>query len=248
MIARLDEIKDFNYYFQYTINPYNNLLELHVPKKDNIIQTFIDLSKKIGPNRIIWRYDPILLSNDIDTKYHIKYFEEIAKRLATFTNRCMISFVDNYQKTERNLKNTTVRELTDSEIFTIVKEFVPIARYYGIDIQTCSEKINLESNGIEHGKCIDDTIIEELLGFKIDASKDKNQRKECGCIQSIDIGEYNTCSHNCLYCYANFNKEVVVKKRLEHDSHSPLLTGKVEENDKVTDRKIGPLKRNNLLF
>ncbi len=115
-------------------------------------------------------------------------------------------------------------------------------------IQTCSEKIDLESYGIGHGKCIDDQIVEELLGCNIQISKDKNQRKECGCVQSNDIGEYNTCGHNCLYCYANFNNEVVAKKRTKHDPNSPLLTGKVESNDKVTNREVCPLKRDNLLF
>jgi hypothetical protein len=248
MLSRLDEIKDFNYYFQYTINPYNRELEVHVPKKDNVIETFIELSQKIGSKRMIWRYDPILLTNEIDINYHIKYFEEIAKRLSTYTKRCTISFIDNYQKTERNLIDTTARELTDIEILKIIEEIIPIAKNYGISIQTCSEKIDLESYGIGHGKCIDSEIVEELLGFKIDVSKDKNQRKECGCVQSIDIGEYNTCGHNCLYCYANFNNEVVIKKRKLHDPKSALLTGKVEKEDKVTEREVCPLKRDNLLF
>lgn len=248
MLSRLDEIKDFNYYFQYTINPYNRELEVHVPKKDNVIETFIELSQKIGSNRMIWRYDPILLTDDIDIQYHIKYFEKIAKRLSSYTKRCTVSFIDNYQKTERNLKNTTARELTDFEIILIVKEIVPIAKHYGMEIQTCSEKIDLESHGIGHGRCIDNVIVEELLGFKIETSKDKNQRKECGCVQSIDIGEYNTCGHNCLYCYANFNNEVVLKKLAQHNPHSPLLTGKVGKEDKITEREVCPLKRGNLLF
>lgn len=248
MLSRLDEINDFNYYFQYTINPYNKEFEVHVPKKDNVIETFIKLSKKIGSKRIIWRYDPILLTNEIDIDYHIKYFSELAKRLSGYTNLCVVSFVDNYKKTERNLKDTTARELTVFEILSIINEIVPIAKHNGIKIQTCSEKIDLESNGVGHSKCIDDTIIEELLGFKIEVSKDKNQRKECGCVQSIDIGEYNTCAHNCKYCYANFNYEMVLKKQMLHDPNSPLLTGKVEKDDKITDRKICPLKRSNLLF
>lgn len=248
MLARLDEIKEYNYYFQYTINPYNQELEIKVPKKDNVIETFKELSKRIGSKRMIWRYDPILMTDDIDVNYHIKYFEEIAKRLSTYTKRCTISFVDNYQKTERNLKQTTARELTDSEIFSIVRELVPIASRFGIEIQTCSEKIDLTNIGIEHGRCIDNAIIEELLGVKIETSKDKNQRKECGCIQSIDIGEYNTCGHNCLYCYANFNKEVVEKKRAKHNSKSPLLIGDIEKGDKITERELCPLKRANLLF
>lgn len=248
MLARLDEIKEYNYYFQYTINPYNQELEIHVPKKDNVIETFKELSNKIGSKRMIWRYDPILMTDDIDVNYHIKYFEEIAKRLSTYTSRCTISFVDNYKKTERNLKQTTARELTESEIFLIVKELVPIACYYGMEIQTCSEKIDLANVGIEHGRCIDNVVVEELLGVKIETSKDKNQRKECGCIQSIDIGEYNTCGHNCLYCYANFNKEVVEKKRAKHNSKSPLLIGDIEKGDKITERELCPLKRANLLF
>lgn len=248
MLARLDEIKEYNYYFQYTINPYNQELELHVPKKDNVIETFKELSNKIDSKRMIWRYDPILMTDEIDVNYHIKYFEEIAKRLSTYTKRCTISFVDNYKKTERNLKPTTARELTDSEIFLIVKGLVPIASHYGMEIQTCSEKMDLANIGIEHGRCIDNAIVEELLGVKIETSKDKNQRKECGCIQSIDIGEYNTCGHNCLYCYANFNKEVAEKKRAKHNSKSPLLIGEIERNDKIKDREICPLKRNNLLF
>lgn len=248
LFARLNEINDYKYYFQYTINPYNRELENHVPKKDNVIDTFKELSEKIGSNRMNWRYDPILMTNDINIDYHIKYFEQIAKRLSTYTQRCIISFVDNYQKTERNLKQTTARELTDSEIFLMVKELVPIAKHYGMEIQTCSEKIELANVGIEHGHCIDKDIVEELLGERIETSKDKNQRKECGCIQSIDIGEYNTCGHHCLYCYANFNKEVVEKKQAKHNSKSPLLIGNVESDDKIIERKVCPLKRANLLF
>ena len=94
MLKRLDELKDYMYYFQFTINPYNEYLENRVPKKQQIIDTFHKLSSAIGPQRTIWRYDPILLTNDIDINYHVTYFEEIAKRLYGYTNTCVISFVD----------------------------------------------------------------------------------------------------------------------------------------------------------
>jgi len=248
MLPRLDEIKDYQYYFQFTINPYNQELEVKVPKKDNVINTFIEISKKIGSNRIIWRYDPILLTDIIDINYHVKYFEELAKRLEGYTEHCTISFIDFYDKTERNLRNTTVRKLIDCEMFQISDKLLPIANKYGMCIQTCSEKIDLESHGIGHGKCIDDKIVEELLGCNIKISKDKNQRKECGCVQSVDIGEYNTCGHNCSYCYASFNSEIVFKNRLKHDPKSPLLIGYVESDDTVKDRVVCPLKRDNQLF
>lgn len=248
MLPRLDEIKNYNYYFQYTINPYDKYIEVNAPKKDSIIQTFRELSQEIGSHRIVWRYDPILLTSDINIGYHVKYFEEIAKRLSGYTTRCVISFIDFYQKTARNLKETTARKLTDIEIIKIADKILPIASHYGIRIQTCSEKVNLKSYGIEHGKCIDDEIVEELLGCKIEIKKDKNQRKECGCVQSVDIGEYNTCGHNCLYCYANFNNDIAMKKRQQHDPNSPLLTGNVLNDDKITSRPTSPLKRMNRLF
>jgi DNA repair photolyase len=246
MINRLDEIKHFNYYFQFTINPYNQSIESFVPKKDNLINTFKDLSDKIGQNRMIWRYDPILLSDNIRVDYHIRYFESIAKSLASFTNKCVISFVDFYKKTVRNLKQTTAVELNESEVWMISKSIVEIAKSYGIEIQSCAEKYDLESLGIKHGRCIDHVIIEDMIAYPIESRKDKNQRKECGCMESIDIGEYNTCGHNCLYCYANFNHDEAIKKKERHIPTSPLLIGDITEKDIIKDRNIFSLRRKGL--
>jgi DNA repair photolyase len=246
MLPRLKEIDDFSYYFQFTINPYSQALETFVPKKDVIIDTFKKLSDKIGNRRVIWRYDPILLTNEISLDYHVKYFESIAKRLSSFTNKCTISFVDNYKKTERNLKQTTARELTEEEIWKVSKSIVEISKTYNIDVQTCAEKYDLSKLGITHGKCVDNAIIEEIAGYQIDSKKDKNQRSECGCIESIDIGEYNTCGHNCLYCYANFNHAEVIKKKQNHNPDSPLLTGTVSDKDVIKNRCCVSFRRQGL--
>lgn len=246
MLSRLNELNGYNYYFQFTINPYNRELELNVPKKNSIIDTFRELSDKIGYNKVIWRYDPILLSNNIDTDYHVKYFEEIAKRLSSFTNKCTISFIDNYKKTERNLEGTGSRELIDNEIISLSKELVKISSFYGIEVQTCAEKIDLEAIGIKHGRCIDNVIIEDIIGYQLESRKDKNQRSECGCIESIDIGEYNTCPHNCLYCYANFNKDQVKQKVKKHNPYSPLLIGDVTDKDIVKERRVVSLRKKDL--
>ena len=105
MLDRLGELKDYMYYFQYTINAYDQGLEAGVPRKEGIINTFKVLSEAIGPKRVIWRYDPILLTETLDKDYHINYFEELAKRLEGYTNTCVISFVDLYKKTQRNLRD-----------------------------------------------------------------------------------------------------------------------------------------------
>lgn len=238
MLARIDELKNYMYYFQFTINPYDKGLELGVPKKEGIISTFKELSKKIGKKRMIWRYDPILLTEKMGIEYHVRYFEEIAKRLEGYTDTCVISFVDLYKKTQRNLKDTTARELSIKEMIDIAAKLLLIANKYGITIQTCAEKIALESVGIKHGRCIDNALIEDLLGVKLVVSKDPNQRKECGCVQSIDIGEYNTCVHGCKYCYANFKEETVTSNHVAHNPHSPLLIGELGPNDKLTERKL----------
>lgn len=248
ILERITEIRNYNFYFQFTINPYNQSLEMQVPRKGKIINVFKKLSEEIGGNKVIWRYDPILFTKEIDIEYHIKYFEEIAKRLKGYTNRCVISFIDNYKKTESNLKGTYARGLTDKEIIILTKRIVDIANSYNIEILSCAEKIDLEDLGVRHGKCIDDSIIEQITGYKLDVKKDKNQRQECGCIESIDIGEYNTCSHHCLYCYANFNRDSVLKKREKHNPLSPLLIGEIDaEMDIVKERCVKLLKRN-LLF
>lgn len=241
MLNRLDELKDYMYYFQFTINAYDKEFEVAVPRKERVINTFKNLSDIIGPKRVIWRYDPILLTEKVSLAYHVRYFEEIAKRLSGYTNTCVISFVDLYRKTKNNLKETKACEPSKSEMMELAKKLNHIAGQYGMTIQTCAEEIELESVGIRHGGCIDKKLIEDLLGVKLMVGKDQNQRKECGCVQSVDIGEYNTCGHGCKYCYANYNENVVLSNRVAHDPSSSLLVGYVGENDKVTERKVSSL-------
>jgi DNA repair photolyase len=238
MMRRMEELHDYNYYFQFTINPYGQEIEVNVPRKHGIIDAFKCLSDKIGSEKVIWRYDPILLSDKINIEYHIRYFEEIAKRLYSFTNQCIISFVDNYKKIEQNMTRIGTKGINDENIKYISKLVMEIASSYNIKVQTCSERIDLSEMGITHGGCIDKSLIEDVIGYSINAKKDKSQRPECCCIESIDIGEYNTCSHGCLYCYANFNYAQVLQKNAIHDPTSPLLIGNVTEKDLIKERNI----------
>lgn len=246
MLARLDELKDYKYYFQFTINPYDKRIESGVPVKAEIIETFKELSLKIGIDKVIWRFDPILITDKIDVAYHIKYFEELAKRLEGYTTRCVISFVDLYKKTVTNTKPLNMREPSESEMRLLAKKLVEIAKKHNMQVLSCAENINLEEQGVEHGCCIDPLLIEEMCGYHIDVKKDKNQRKECGCVESIDIGAYNTCCHACAYCYANFNNEKVKNQSSKHIKTSSLLTGELAEDDVVKERKVSLLKSDSL--
>jgi len=238
MLARIDELKDYNYYFQFTINPYNKQIETNVPSKTEIIETFRRLSQQIGSNRVIWRFDPILLTDKIDIDYHVKYFEELAKRLEYLTTRCVISFVDLYKKIVVNTQALKIREPSISEMRYLAEKLVSIASKYGIQILSCAENIDLSKEGVEHGCCIDPILIEEICGYHIDIKKDRNQRKECKCIESIDIGAYNTCCHACEYCYANSNNEKAKSQNSKHHKDSSLLIGVLSEDDVVNNRKV----------
>lgn len=241
MLERLDELEGYNYYFQFTINPYDKHIEEEVPLKSNIFDTFKALSDKIGGNRVVWRYDPILLNDKMDVSYHVKYFEEIAKRLSGYSSRCVISFVDLYKKVQANIDGMNIREPNVEEINELVKNIVPTAESYGFTVQSCAESIDLDKYGIEHGSCIDPKLISAIIDYPLKVKKDKNQRKECGCVESIDVGEYNTCCHHCVYCYANFNQAVVKRKAEAHDPQSSLLVGKLTDQDKVYERKVDSL-------
>ena len=115
-----------------------------------------------------------------------------------------------------------------------------------MEIVSCSESIDLDFDGVRHGCCIDRNLIEEIVGYKIDVKKDKNQRKECGCVESVDLGAYNTCLHACKYCYANFNNMKVQTLSKMHNPLSTLLVGDLDNNDIVSERKVRLLKSNSL--
>ena len=243
MLSRLDELKDYAYYFQFTVNSYAKDIETNIPNKnDIIIPAFRELSNKIGPDRVIWRYDPILLTEKYTIDYHVNYFNELAKRHSGYTHKCVISFVDLYKNTQSHLKELNILPLGDNEMYELAERLVEIANKNNLIVESCAEKINLEQFGIQHGHCIDCTLFEKILNCKMNLSKDKNQRPECGCMESIDIGAYNTCKNGCKYCYANFSPVTVIKNTDVHNPNSPLLFGEVMQEDKITERKMISLK------
>ncbi|AFK86390.1 MULTISPECIES: DUF1848 domain-containing protein [Thermoanaerobacterium] len=236
MIGNLHIIDNYPFYFQFTLNPYDDKVEKGVPKKSKIIDTFKRLSDKIGPNRVIWRYDPIIIAEAISEKYHYKYFEVLASKLKGYTSKCIISFVDFYPKVKKSLEKIGAFEISDEDKIRIAKRLGEIAETYSLKIETCAEKIDLSQFGIEHGRCVDPNLIKEISGRDIKDEKDKNQRKACGCAASVDIGAYDTCLHGCIYCYANYSSRVVNGNMTLYDVNSPLLCSSITDEDLITER------------
>ena len=239
MMKRLNEIKDYNYYFQFTLTGYGNDVEVNLPnKKTEMIPVFQELSEKIGKQKVIWRYDPIFFSDRYTKEYHLKAFKSIAEALSGYTEKCVISFVDIYPKNKKNMDGLSSYELNDDELREFAEKLSKIAADNNIKIGSCAEKIDLDECGIIHNCCIDRELIEKIIGCKLNVGKDKNQRKECGCVESVEIGTYNTCKNGCAYCYANYSSKSVETNAAKYDPSSPLLCGQVQEDDKITIRKV----------
>ncbi len=247
MLPYLEQIKDYTYYFQFTLTAYGPDVESNLPSKNKIIiPTFQQLSREIGKEKIIWRYDPIFFNEQYSMEYHCKYFEVLASILADYTEKCTVSFMDMYRNTERNVKTLSIVKDTYKMQVELLQRFVEIAKEHGLDIDTCAEIGDFHNIGVEHAHCIDRERIERIGGFKLNVDKDTNQRAECGCVASIDIGAYNSCKNGCLYCYANYSSNTVEKNFGMHNPQSPLLFGEIDSTDVIKERKVKSLINNQM--
>lgn len=231
IINKLHKLNKYNYYFQFTLTPYGKDIEKGLPPKKELINTFIELSKFIGKEKIVWRYDPILLSSKIDISYHKKCFSKMAQILGPYTEKCIISFIDVYPKIKRICTQKGIRSLNTKETDEILKYIKIEGEKYGIIVESCGENISLEKYGLKHGKCIDDKLIKRITNKKVEVKKDSYQRKDCNCVHSTDIGQYNSCQYECIYCYANN------KSKEKHNPLSPLLIGEVEGDEIIKELK-----------
>ncbi len=239
MLPRLDEFAAYQYYFQVTLTGYGRDVEGNVPDKHEVLlPAFKQLAKAIGPERVIWRYDPILFNERYTPEYHLRAVRAIARELEGCTEKCVISFVDTYAKNRKNMERLGAQELSRTELEAFAGDLASITHEHGMETGSCAEKIDLAACGIEHNACIDGALIERLLGCELGVKKDPVQRVECGCTASVEVGAYNTCRHACTYCYANYSPDAVARACAAYDPDSPILCGTIGPDDKVTDRKM----------
>ena len=248
-LRRLDDM-GINYYIQFTLNDYDaEKLEPRVPNVQSRIDTFLELSEKIGKEKVIWRFDPLIMTGKNGVDELLDKVANIGGKLKGRTEKLVFSFADIgiYKKVRRNLADNHVeyREFDEKAMCEFAEGLRCLNENWGFELATCSEKIPLENYGIKHNKCVDDDLMIKLfphdkrlmnyLGVEIrepdmfnpDAAtvvkkrdnKDKGQREFCGCVSSKDIGEYNTCPHLCEYCYANASRETALANWESHLSN-----------------------------
>ncbi len=249
MLSRLEEIRKMGYefYFQFTLNPYGRDIECNLPEKSFLVKTFLRLSRAVGRERVVWRYDPVILTERMTPEWHFQAFRRLCDQIGPFTEECIFSFVDRYRKTDRRAPDLT-RKISPEEMERVAAGFAKIALEHEITLKTCAESIDLSQFGIEHAHCIDRIRVERLTGCPLRVPLDRSRRPGCGCAQSLDIGAYDTCRHGCRYCYACAGGEAERKNSENHNPRSPLLTGSLKKTDRVTNRKMVSLKETQLTF
>lgn len=238
LMAHLDAINDrgLRYYFQFTILGYPRELDPKSPPVESAVETFRELSGRLGAARVIWRYDPVILTPLTSTAFHRERYRFLAEALRGYTHRSVISLVDMYQKAARRMKalaGTKAAPLPwpEGEMHSLFAELAGIARTNEMEIVSCAEEIDLAECGIRPGKCIDDEVIRKAFGKEVITKKDPVQRASCGCVVSRDIGMYDSCLYGCQYCYATMSFAHARTNFDSHDPGSPSLIGRYEAPD-----------------
>lgn len=232
IVDRLKEI-DKPILFHVTLTPYKKDLEPSVPDKKQVITAIQQISQIIGNENIYVRYDPILLNPEYSLEYHLKAFTRLCERLDGYVKHIIISFVDDYKNVRSHQTKLQLKEFTKQDFEKIGKSFSQSAKEHGMTVQTCFEEENLVEYGFLKRDCIDRNLAFRLTGkthFK------KWKARDCGCVEMVDIGVYNSCKHFCKYCYANYDEKQVIRNFQKHNPNSSLLVGQLELDDVIKKR------------
>lgn len=225
----LKEVKERGYPFvvQYTINGYPRMLEFSVVDPRRSVEHMKRLAETYGPKVGVWRYDTIVFTSVTPVDFHLQNFERLASALEGTTDEVVISFAQSYKKTKRNLDwaagefGFSWEDPADEVKVKLAAELADVARRRGMQLAVCSQKTYL-GPGIKDAQCVDAKRFEALIGRPL-STKVKGNRPECGCFESRDIGDYDTCPHGCVYCYAVQNRELAQERFKAHDPDSEFL-------------------------
>jgi hypothetical protein len=197
-----------------------------VPDGDEAIRTFQRLAEAVGPDRVIWRYDPIVLCQEMDAGFHLDRFSTIAEQLCGYTRLAVVSFVDRYRHGVRRLAMAGINAEFDRPVAALSRllpGLVCAATESRMEVRSCAEELDLTSFGVVPGRCIDDDYIRRVFGIDVAGEADPGQRKACNCVVSKDIGMYETCVLGCQYCYATRSFDAARRRYVNHDPTSPSL-------------------------
>ena len=235
LMEHLEELdrRGYRYYFQFTLNPYGPVFEPYLPTLAERLAAFRELAGRIGANKVVWRYDPVILSSETPVEWHLERISAMAEELSGKTDRLVFSFLDFYGKVKNRLKELERRygiRLYDiaaadnrDKMLSFAAGLKQIGENNGMEVLSCAEQEEFREAGIGHGSCIDGSLIRDLFGVDRTFARDKNQRGECLCVESVDMGMYNTCSFQCAYCYANLSDRMIMANLAKHNPRSASI-------------------------
>ncbi len=212
LLPKIDEIETItdNLFFHFTITGMSKDIEMNAPPYHEAVQDLVFIAERYSPENVIWRFDPICITDKISFEEHMGSFRKCVEMVKGNVTACYISFVHPYTKVIRNFEkytNHTLLDITVEEKRSYAKQLAQIADQYGIKLFACCNDYLLPET-IDKGRCINKNDLSRVWGYELQPyEKSSPTRKECGCTRSIDIGAYDTCPHGCIYCYANTDKE-----------------------------------------
>lgn len=222
--------------FQITITPYLNDIEPNVLNKNEIINSTNRISEILGKDMVVIRYDPIFVNDKYTIDFHLKMFEKLCSKLSTNIHTIIVSFLDLYKNTKKNMNVLKAKTLNEEDYRKIGIGFSKIAEKYNKTIQTCGEEKTLFEYGFIKGECLSKEFVKSIVNKEF-PKWNARHNKYCNCQEMVDIGAYNTCMHGCKYCYANYSEEDIKKNLMIHYEYSSLLIGRINCLDKIRIRK-----------
>ena len=236
MLDKMDVFRDYAVGFQITVTPYGPEIEPGLSDKRQVLDSFRQLARKLGPSHMILRYDPIFLSERYDEAFHCRAFERCCQQLAGSCTQVIISHLDFYKNTLKHQRELNWQPDSLPRFTALACRLADIGSRYGMRLQLCAENLDLRSAGIENRSCIDAEWLRELTGKTLEYPLTQ-ARAHCHCLQVTDLGEYNCCAHHCRYCYANFDEAQIASRQARHDPESTLLIGHLQPDDQLITKK-----------
>ena len=241
IMAKLQELNalGLGYYFHFTANDYEREgLEPGLPSLERRIETFQELSRMIGKEKVIWRFDPLIMTDQISPERLVDKVETVANQLEGFTEKIVFKFakIERHRKVAKRMtkEGWRYRDFSQSDVFYVASEIARIGKRYGMEARTCMDGNDLNSLGIKPNRCVDPALIRKVFGHdtgllafveKCSGKTGLSPLKNCNCLPYTDVGEYNTCLHLCRYCYANLSDRLIqgnFKVRLSANGESML--------------------------
>lgn len=223
---------DIPFSIQYTVTGYPRALERSVVEAERAVAVIRELAAAHGPRCVVWRYDPILATSLTPFDWHEDNFARLAARLSGAVDEVSVSFASLYRKTERNLAAAARAhgfawwDPPPEAKRDLLGRLGRLAAAQGITLTLCSQPDLLADEGMP-SRCIDARRLEAVAaGWGLRrpvAARLKGNRPGCQCFESRDLGEYDSCPHGCVYCYAVSSRAVAVRRQARHDPDGEFL-------------------------